>query len=411
LVLLAAALLPGCGSSSGPKSADAPLRFWNGFTGPDGKTMERMVRNFERETGIRVDMQIIPWATYYDKVVLTLAFSDAPDVFICHANQMPMFAKYGKLHSLNALMSGPQGLPDSDFMELPWKAVHYGGQQLGLPLDAHPLGLYYNRTMFEKAGIVDGHGQAKPPTTWDEFLADARKLTLRDTGGKVTQWGFTFTNLRSNWYTFLRQFGGNVLSADQKRCELTSPQSLAASERMHDLIDKYRVSPKPEGFDAWEGFRKGQVAMIMEGIYMLSGLEEQKGLRYGGAPVPLFGTQRAAWGGSHVLVMPVNEPPERVDKVWRFMKYLSDHSLEWARGGQTPIRKSLIASPVFRTMPIQRAFATQVPYLSYEPLTVVGNEIAPFFDAAVQSMLIDVRTVPQAMKRANRQIQTVLNRS
>src|SRR5437762_942491 len=77
-------------------SAITDLRFWNGFTGPDGKTMERMVRQFQTENpAIRVHMQIIPWAQYYDKLTLGLAFHEGPDVFVCHGNHLPEFAQYG----------------------------------------------------------------------------------------------------------------------------------------------------------------------------------------------------------------------------------------------------------------------------------------------------------------------------
>ena len=54
------------------------IKFWNGFTGPDGKTMEAMVESFQKENpDVRVQMQIIPWATYYDKVTLALAYGSA----------------------------------------------------------------------------------------------------------------------------------------------------------------------------------------------------------------------------------------------------------------------------------------------------------------------------------------------
>src|SRR5262249_48887284 len=51
------------------------IRFWNGFTGPDGKTMEALVYQFqEANPDVRVRMQIIPWGTYYDKLTLSLAY-------------------------------------------------------------------------------------------------------------------------------------------------------------------------------------------------------------------------------------------------------------------------------------------------------------------------------------------------
>ena len=80
------------------------LNFWNGFTGPDGKTMEVMVDKFQQDNpDVRVKMQIIPWGTYYDKVTLALAYGGAPDVFVCHAARIPEFASFGKLRPLDEL--------------------------------------------------------------------------------------------------------------------------------------------------------------------------------------------------------------------------------------------------------------------------------------------------------------------
>ncbi|MEJ5253023.1 MAG: extracellular solute-binding protein, partial [Armatimonadota bacterium] len=109
-ILVSLALLGGCSSPGGlPDNAEAEIRFWNGFTGPDGATMERIVKQFERETGIRVKMQIIPWATYYDKLILSLAYGGAPDVFICHANRIAEFARYGVFRPFDDLIaSDPQ---------------------------------------------------------------------------------------------------------------------------------------------------------------------------------------------------------------------------------------------------------------------------------------------------------------
>src|SRR5215218_9986458 len=90
VVCLALLLLAGCARSDRTtqrteRTADGRIviDFWNGFTGPDGKMMERIVRAFQEENpDVRVRMQIIPWGTYYDKVTLSLAYGGAPEVFI-----------------------------------------------------------------------------------------------------------------------------------------------------------------------------------------------------------------------------------------------------------------------------------------------------------------------------------------
>lgn len=137
------------------------LNFWNGFTGPDGKTMEAIVDKFQQDNpDVRVKMQIIPWGTYYDKVTLALAYGGAPDVFICHAARIPEFASFGKLRPLDDLYQTAQPpLTQSQFAAAPWRATFYDGKHVALPLDVHPMGLYYNTKLFREAGIVDAQGR------------------------------------------------------------------------------------------------------------------------------------------------------------------------------------------------------------------------------------------------------------
>jgi multiple sugar transport system substrate-binding protein len=249
------------------------IRFWNGFTGPDGKTMEALVHQFqEANPDVRVRMQIIPWGTYYDKLTLSLAYGGAPDLFVLHAERVPEYAAFGTLRPLDDLYAAAKPpLVAADFAPVPWKASFYRGRQYALPLDVHPIGLYYNTRLFREAGIVDARGRARPPATWDEFLADARKLTRDiDGDGRPDEWGFVFTFQRTNWLTFAAQFGGAVLTPDGRACAMASPQSLEAIRRMRQLIYTDHVAPKPEGVDAWLAFRQGKVGMALEGIYMLA---------------------------------------------------------------------------------------------------------------------------------------------
>lgn len=412
LLCLVSLLLTGCLSgkpTSNPTSAE--IRFWNGFTGPDGATMEKIVKQFERDTGIRVKMQIIAWGTYYDKLVLSLAYGGAPDVFICHANRIAEFARYGVFRPLDDLIAEDKSFDQRDILPNIWQAGQYDGRQVGFPLDCHPQGLYYNRKLFREAGIVDDKGNPKPPQTWEEFLEAAHRLTIdKDGDGRPDQWGFAFTWLRTNWITFISQHGGSILSENLQRAALNQPPAVHATQQMCEVIYQHRVAPKPEGFDSWMGFRQGRVAMAIEGIYMLSSVEEQKGLEYAGAPVPSFGPKRAVWGGSHMLCLPKDIPPERAKLVWRFIRYLSDHSLDWAAGGQIPVRRSLLQHPRLRQMQVQYAFAQQLPYVVFEPASHKSTEIMPFYDAAIEAALLGIKSPQDALNEAARRIQQVLDR-
>jgi multiple sugar transport system substrate-binding protein len=415
-MLLSMLLWAGCASSrhdGDGATGKIVLTYWNGFTGPDGKTMQAMVRQFEAANpDIQVKLQIIPWGTYYDKLTLALAYGGAPDLFIVQAARFPEFASYHTLRPLTDLVAAAQPpLTERDFAPVPWRESIYQGNQYALPLDTHPIGLYYNTRLFREAGIVDAQGHARPPATWDEFIADAQKLTKDTHGeGRPDQWGFVITNQHTNWLTFAHQFGADILTPDGKRGAMASPGALAATRRMTDLIYRYHVAPKPEGVDAWLAFRTGRAAMALEGIYMLASLQEQPDLQFSGAPVPQFGPQQGVWGGSHLLCQPAGIAPERARAVWRLMRYLSDHSLTWAEGGQVPARLDVARSPQFQALTVQAQFARQLDLVIYDPQVPRANALNQFVDPAIEAALLQLQPPDEAMRDADRRIDQLLKR-
>lgn len=407
IALAALILLAGC--SHNRHSTDTggviTIEFWNGFTGPDGKTMEKIVTQFNAEhKDIQVRMQIIPWSTYYDKVTLGLAYGGAPDVFILHTDRLPEYADSSALSCVDDLIANGDLDPD-DFMERPWAASRWKEKQYALPLDCHPQGLYYNIELFKKAGIE------KPPTNLTEFIEAGKKLTIDKNGdGKPEQWGFAYTWLRTNAHTFLAQYDSGWIAKDLAHSDLTSENSKAAFRTMTDLIYKEKICPAPEGQDAWIGFRTGKVAMAIEGIYMLSSVEEQEGLKFAGAPCPQFGPVPAVWGGSHLLAMPSGISDAHRRASWEFMKYLSDHSLDWAKGGQVPVRKSILAMPEFKKMSVQYEFSKKLPYVVYLPQSTAINQVLPFCDASVEAILNRIKPTDEALSEAAGRIDRVLER-
>lgn len=416
MAILVLLLAGGCGKSHPDAAFDRGkivIDFWNGFTGPDGQTMTRMVNQFQKDNpDIEIRMQLIPWGTYYDKLTLSLAYGGAPDVFILQAARFPEFASYKTLRPLTDFYATAEpALGAHDFSPVPWHESFYQGVQYALPLDTHPIGLYYNTKLFKQAGIVDANGNAKPPTNLTEFLSDAKKLTKDTDGdGRPDQWGFAIANEHTNWLTFAHQFGGDILTPDGKRGAMSSPACLAATHLMCDLIYKYKVAPHPEGIDPWLALRQGKVAMAMEGIYMLASLQEQKGLQFAGAPVPQFGPIKGVWGGSHLLCQPRGIDAAHAKAGWRFMRYLSDHSLAWGIGGQVPARLAIERSPQFQAQPVQAQFAKQLGYVIYDPQVPKANALNQFVDPAIDAALSRLQTPEAAMRDADRRIDQLLNR-
>lgn len=401
------ALLPlalaGCKDRS-QVDENTPLRFWNGFSGPDGQTMKKIVEAYnEKNPKTSFEMQIIPWNTYYDKVTLGMAFGGAPDVFIMQVSRLPQYADADALEPIDSFFA-ESGLKADDFVETPFKSGFWKGKQYGLPLDCWPLTLYYNKKLFREAGIDH------PPTNLPEFLEDAHKLTKKDKNGKTVQYGFALAEIHNNLISFMDQFGGNIIDEAGKKAVLNTPESEQAVNLVKSFFTTEKIAPEPQGANAWDSFKTGRAAMVMQGIYMIADLQAQKDLEFAAAPVPFLGPKKAVWGGSHMLCIPKGLSPARKKKAWDFIKYLSDNSIKWAAAGQCPVRKNALESPEFKLLEGQYQAARQLGYVQYEPQSPVIGQVTGFADAAWEAILMNGEPSGPALATSAHRIDALLER-
>jgi len=408
LAIAVALLLTGCGAR---RSSPVTIRFWNGFTGPDGRTMLRMVQRFNAENpDVQVLMQRMDWSTYYNKLFVAGIGGRAPEVFVLHTRVMRRFSEAGFARPVDDLLSGPEPLDAGDLDANVWAAVRFGGRHHGLPLDVHPLGMYANRRLLREAGVVDARGGPALPADGPSLLAAARRVTKSAAPGQPPRWGFVFANGLTNAYTLMRQFGGEFFTPDGARCTMDDPRNARALRFCADLVRRERVAPAPESFDAWIGFRQGKVAMAFEGIYMLADLRKQTDLDFTGAPVPRIGPRPAVWADSHNLCLREGMDERRLRAAWRFVKYLSDHSLDWAEGGQVPVRRSLRDTERFRKMKVQAAFARQIADVRYLPSLPFVFEFETELGIAVDRALRGSASPEEALRTAAANVNRVIAR-
>ncbi|MEY4914242.1 MAG: hypothetical protein RJA02_511 [Armatimonadota bacterium] len=404
-LIAAPGLLSGCSSSVIGGRKQTTIRFWNGFTGPDGRTMLGLVRKFNAENpDVHVVMQRMDWGTFYNKLFVAGLGGRAPECFVLHTRAMLRFALAGFATPLDTFVASENGLPEQDFEPGVWDATTYKSEHFGIPLDVHAMGMYTNRALLKE---VDWNPEA-PPVNTAEFI-DVCKRVRKLPKQESERYGFVFTNLETNGYTLIRQFGGNVFTPDMQTCILNSPENQNGLMFGRSLIEDGLV-PSPENFDAWIGFRQGRVAMAFEGIYMLADLQRQKDLDYGGAPVPQFGNTKAVWADSHNLCMRRGLDAPTAAATWRFMRFLSNNSLDWALGGQIPTRVSQLDSPEFAKMEVQAQFAKQVKIVKYHPKVPFIFEYLTEFTLAVEKILRGREKAPVALKTAEDNINRIIDR-
>ncbi|MUG66261.1 MULTISPECIES: ABC transporter substrate-binding protein [Paenibacillus] len=401
LVIMVALVMAGCGGQSGSggqssgeggKSGKTELLFWSPFSGADGPFMKQIVDRYNAsQDQYSVKFVIQPNGEYYKQLDVALsAAKDRPDLVIMHLDQIPTYQNKGQLQAIDEIAANA-GLSKSDYVEAAIDYATIEGKWYGIPLDIHPLVMYYNKDLFEKAGI------ASPPTTREEFENATQQLT--DQGAGV--YGYVVPTLWPQQFIFptlVWQNGGELWNGSD--VAYNSPEAVEMVEWLRSLIDM-GVSPANVQQDGENTlFLQGKNAIQFNGPWMKSQFDEA-GLNYGVAPVPQIGkAKQAVYGGSHNFAVPRDVTDENVlAGIGDFLKYVASNSLDWAESGQALAAKPMLESEEFKALP-QSAIAESFSYVQFAPDVLNWPTISEPIWGELNNALLGKKPAQQAMDDA-----------
>ena len=403
-------------------TGDLHISFWNGLTGSDGVTLNEMLGQFAEENpDISVTVEMIAWATLYQKLQTAFVAGTQPDVFLLHASEVPQYASFGVLRDLgDQYVSGGGWLPDDDLSETTMSGMLWDGTIYGIPLDNHGRGLWINTDMFEAAGLSTDPATA--PTTYEGWVELFQQLTLDANGNNalspdfdpenVVQWGFTVGEWPNvNFMAALYQQGGSFLSEDGTTVTVNSPEGITALQQLVDLVYTYHVSPPAAGFDTWQGFGAGTVAVLPTGTWYRNQSLLQTDINSMAWPNYQFGPNQATWFGAHTFMVPASTEGEKLDAVLRMIEWVSENQVIWASSGQVPARLSAQAALDAETYPSNILLGeTFSAYGIQDPQTTVTQELLTLLDAGLQEALNGIKPADQALNDAAVLMQEALDR-
>ncbi len=262
-------MLAGCGANDAVTSDDARVSYWaasmTSSITRDEEVLTPQLEAFTAETGIEVDLEVVPWDDLWNRILTAVSSGQGPDVLNIGTTWSASLQATGAFiefddETMQAIGGAEKFVPTS------LSATGADGQApVAVPLYGQSYALYYNTEMFTEAGL-------DTPGTWDEMVAAGRQLTLDTTGdGEIDQWGVTFQGGWSGVSAHLmfilgRQNGGALLDAAGQPQFDSEPQ-VAAARRYLDLVATDRIaSPSVAeltGAGPATEFAQGNAAMVI----------------------------------------------------------------------------------------------------------------------------------------------------
>lgn len=371
--------------------------------------VQRNLRAFEvAHPNIKLNWSPIP-GDYPAKMRANVASNTTPDVFYLQSSMSNPYISAGKLLNLSPYMVR-DGIKSSDYYSAlldPFTCAH--DQIYGLPKDWSSLGVFYNKQMFQAAGL------AAPGAhwTWSDMQRAAQKLT-KNPGARNSVYGVVLTADLSRWGAFLLAAGGSVLNKDGTQATFNSQQGTQALQ-FYDSFFKKNTGALPTTVGApWNGdaFGKQRAAMVIEGGWLMPYMASTyPGIPYGIAPIPAAPNGKRAsltftnaWSASASTKHPA--------AAWELIKYMTGSVVQESQlnaGFALPTLKSLANAPYFTTHPNARVLFDAAPYSQADYYGSQDATIHTDVSNAIDAVLLNKQDAQSALNdaatRVNDQLQ------
>ena len=371
--------------------------------------LEALISTFESQhPDIQIEYTTAPFDSYFTKLQTDFAAGNAPDVFELNYENFVTFASRGTLEPLTPYLEGQDGVAANTFYPAALDAFQYDGTQYGLPITFSTVVLYYNKDLFDAAGL-------EYPTsdwTWDDVMRAAE--ALNDPQERV--WGIYQPVQFWEFYKAAAAAGGGLEVGEEVRID--TPENRQA---LHYLVDKVQIAgvmptdAELSGVANEDLFLNGQLGMLVSGIWMFDKFQsaafewdiavEPGSVRNAthffanaAAIASNSGVPDAAWQWVEFLATSPEVAQARIESNWE----LPALSLESADVLQPYLERGAPANrdAVFASL----EYAVTPPVVENQP------ELQDIINQELEAARLGAKTVEEALASAQERVEALLGR-
>ncbi|NIK71998.1 ABC transporter substrate-binding protein [Paenibacillus sp. BK720] len=288
-------------ATNAPKKEQVEITFANWISVEEATkdAYNKLIADFEaKNPDIKVKSLGIPFAQFKDQVLVNSSGGNPPDVTMANQNFTAAFVG-AKIAAPMQDLVGADLI--NDIVDGSKSGVTYDGKVMAMPWAPHPNALFWNKTLFQKAGL----DPEKPPATWDEMIEDAKKIAALgkdDSGNPIYGIGESGATDSYTGNMLLRStlvYGGQFSDAGGKIVWDQGDALKNALSYMKDIVNN-KISPKGSDMKTLRGmFANGTLGMLIDGDFgrtnfrQMSGKGEAFDKEWGVATIPAGVTGRS----------------------------------------------------------------------------------------------------------------------
>lgn len=337
---LAAGIMAGCGSkengsiasaqgaaqesaaaTSGgeaPKGAEGDVTIsYECWDSNQGDLLRTVADEFEKENPhIKIDIQVNGWDNYWTALEAAATGGSLPDTFWMHSNNIYYYGANDQLMDLTPYIEKSNQVDLSNYPEGLVKIYNIKGKQYAIPKDYDTVSLWYNKTLFDEAGIP----YPNDTWTWKDLKDAARKLTKPD----KSQYGFCAGLInQEGYYNFVFQNGGEIIT-DDKKSGYDEPATIAGIDEYFSYVREGLSPAIYADKERAESLENGLCAMGLFGSWNLSAFAASDYMKQNFdctvLPMSNDGGKASVFNGLGNAMSATCKHP---DEAWKWIEYLS----------------------------------------------------------------------------------------
>lgn len=383
-------------SSEAPESQAAPtgekkeLTLWHYHDGDLSTLAKEYCDEYSAQSDVaNVTSVQLPFGDFKKQLSVGSAAGSLPNMVFIDNCDCVAYSAMGMFKDITEQMKDNEDI--HDYYEQILNTCYYEGKMYAVPANSNNMQIYYNKDMFDAAGIQ------KIPETWDELKADAKTLT------KDGVFGFGMCAVGNEEGTF--QYLPFQYTAGGDSYQLDSESGIKAMTLLADMVQEGSM-PKDvvmwSQSDVQTQFKAGRLAMMFMGCWAIGGLERGQedgsvAFEWDNFAIPKDATYGSVYGGENLAIVKGDGEEESVDFLKWFMEY--DRNKKWnIDSGHFIPREKTLSDPDFTDRPHWKVVIDLIPYTNARPADPKWPEISLGYQQALQEALTLQNTPEEACK-------------